>query len=67
MDKKKFFKLTSDARDISGCIFPELSGATAWIESELEELNEADGEADYTITVVWMTQDEFENMPEYEH
>lgn len=66
MEKKMFFKLTSDARDISGCFFPELSGATAWIEGELDEIKESDGETDYTITVVWMTQEEFENMPEYE-
>ena len=64
--KKKYFKLTSDARDIHGCIFPDLSGATAWIEGELDEIVEEDGEADYTITIVWMTQEEFENMGEYE-
>lgn len=64
--KKKFFKLTSDARDISGCIFPDISGATEWIKGEVDEINEEDGDTDYTITIVWMTQEEFENMPEYE-
>jgi hypothetical protein len=64
--KKKCYKLTSDARDINGCIFPDLSGAVAWIEGEQNELIEDDGEVDYTITVVWMTDEEFENMPEYE-
>lgn len=62
--KKKYFKLTSDSRDISGCIFPELSGATAWIEGEQDELNEDDGEVDYTITIIWMTEEEFESIPE---
>lgn len=66
MEKKKYFKLTSDARDISGCIFPDLSGATEWIINELDEINETDGDIDYTITVIWMTQEEFENTPEYE-
>lgn len=66
MEKKKFFKLTSDARDISGCIFPDLSGATEWINAELDELTDQTEETDYTITIIWMTQEEFENTPEYE-
>jgi hypothetical protein len=65
--KKKFFKLTSDSRDISRCIFPDLSGATTWIEAELDELDDESEETDYTITIIWMTQEEFENIPEYEH
>jgi hypothetical protein len=64
--KKKFFKLTSDDRDISGCISPDLSGAVAWIEGEQDDITEADGDTDYTITVIWLTQEEFEAMGEYE-
>lgn len=66
MVKKKFFKLSSDARDIPGCIFPDLSGATAWIEGEVNLIYESDGDTDYTITIVWMTQEEYEAIGEYE-
>jgi hypothetical protein len=64
--KKKFFQLTSDAREINPCIFTDLSGAVAWIEGEQNEITEADGDVDYTITIVWMTEEEYKALGEYE-
>lgn len=61
MEKKLYFTL-SDNGDISG-ITMTLDGCMEWIYND--EITEGD-ETEYTITPVWMTEEEFKNLPEAE-
>lgn len=59
MEKKLYFKL-SDSYDASGIVM-KLSGCMEWIENdELSEQNTNE----YTLTPIWLTDDEFDNLPE---
>jgi hypothetical protein len=65
MDKKLYYQL-SDGGDYSG-VTMELSGIMSWIEGDQE--NCAEGNEDmleYTITPIWLTDEEFNNLPEAE-
>lgn len=61
MEKKLYFTL-SDNGEISG-ITMTLDGCMEWIKND--EHTEGDN-VEYTITPVWMTEEEFNNMPEAE-
>lgn len=63
MEKKLYYEL-SDNADVSKIVM-ELSGCMAWIEGDMAGVTEKDDdEREYTITPVWMTDDEFANLPE---
>ena len=65
MEKKLYYKL-DDGDDISGLVL-DLSGCMAHIEGEQEDLKEGEDEDRwYTLTPIWMTDEEFDNLPEYE-
>lgn len=59
--KKLYFTLSDNAD--TKLITMELSGCMAWIEGEglTEESSE---DVQYTLTPVWMTDEEFEALPE---
>lgn len=44
----------------------ELSGCIAWIEGDSDNYKEGDEMPEYTITPVWMTDEEFNNLPEHD-
>lgn len=59
MDKKLYFKLDNG----DSCVTMELSGCMAWIEGDgLTEITSED--VQYTLTPIWMTEEEFNNLPE---
>ena len=63
MDKKLYFKF-SDNQDVSG-VTMSLDGCMAWIHADLEGVPVEDiSEFEYTITPVYMTEEEFRNLPE---
>ena len=64
MEKKLYYQL-SDGGDYSN-VTMELSGVMAWIEGDKDNYNEGDEMPEYTITPVWMTEEEFNNLPEAE-
>lgn len=59
MEKKLYFKL-SDNGDVSGIVM-DLSDVMEWIKND--EFDEGD-QVEYTLIPVWLTDDEFENLPE---
>lgn len=61
MEKKLYFELADNA-DTGGVIL-KLSGAMAWIEGDIDNQGEG-SEIQYTLTPVWMADEEFENLPE---
>lgn len=66
-EKKLYYEL-SDGADVSGLTM-ELSGCVTWIEEAMKDLSEATPEAEvpeYTLTPVWLTDEEFTNLPEAE-
>lgn len=64
MEKKLYYQL-SDGADYSG-ITMELSGVMAWIEGDQDNFKDGDEMPEYTITPIWMTEEEFNNLPESE-
>lgn len=59
MEKKLYFTID----DGNACVTMELSGCMKWIEGY--SLTEEDSEdMQFTITPVWMTEQEFENLSE---
>ena len=65
MQKKLYYQL-SDGMDVSKIVMG-LSGVVAWIEGDMEGKTEEETEDyEYTITPVWMTEEEFKNLPEAE-
>ena len=63
MEKKLYFEL-SDNADTHRVVLP-LEGAMAWIEGDIDNQGE-DSEIEYTLTPVWMTEEEFSNLPEHD-
>ena len=62
-DKKLYFQF-SDNADVSKVVM-ELSGVTTWIEEDLKGVPPEDiSEFEYTITPIYLTKEEFENLPE---
>jgi len=65
MEKKLFYNL-SDNNDLSGYIL-ELDGAMEHIKNESAEMSPEDlKQHEWTIIPVFMTQEEFEALPEYQ-
>lgn len=64
MEKKLYYQL-SDGGDYEG-VTMELSGIMSWIEGDQDNCKEGDDMPEYTITPVWMTEEEFNNLPEAE-
>lgn len=65
MKKNLYYKL-SDNADVEGIVM-DLDGCMAWIEGDQENINEDDVDViEYIIAPVWMTEDEFNNLPEYD-
>lgn len=63
---KQLYYQLSDNADVSKIVL-DLSGCMAWIESDLEGLSEKDMEDyQYTITPIWLTEEEYNNLPEIE-
>lgn len=65
---KKLYYQLSDGADVSKIVM-ELSGAMTWIEEDMKEYPQETPEEDlpeYTITPVWLTDEEFDNLPEAE-
>lgn len=63
MGKKLYYQL-SDGGDYENIVM-ELSGCMSWIEGDMEaNYNEGDELPEYTITPIWMTEEEFNNLPE---
>lgn len=66
-EKKLYYQL-SDGADVSKAVM-ELSGAMTWIEEGMKEFSSdmrQDELPEYTLTPVWMTDEEFNNLPEGE-
>ncbi len=65
MEKKLYYQL-SDNADVSKIVM-ELSGCMTRIEEDLKEVPEEDvKEFEYTITPIFLTDEEFANLPEDE-
>lgn len=63
MQEKLFFQL-SDGADACHIVM-ELSGCVAWIEADIEfAVDNNDEVKEYTLTPVYLTEEEFENLPE---
>lgn len=67
MEKKLYYQL-SDNADVSRIVM-KLSGAMTWIEEDMKEFpagTPEDEMPEYTITPLWLTDEEFDNLPEAE-
>lgn len=65
MEKKLFWSL-SDNVELENLII-DLSSAMGHIEADMDNINRADAmEMEYTLKPVWMTQEEFDKLPEYQ-
>lgn len=63
MEKKLYFKL-SDGVDASNIVM-ELSGCMEWIKGDVDGIIQSDSEDyEYTLVPVWLTDKEFNNLPE---
>jgi len=64
-EEKKLFYELSDLDEVS-CLVMELSGCMAWIEEDMRGVtsNEDEDQREYTITPIWLTDKEFNNLPE---
>lgn len=63
MEKKLYYQL-SDTHDVS-MIVMDLSGCMEWIKSDMDGVSEEDSkEFEYTLTPIFLTDEEFENLPE---
>lgn len=64
-DKKMYYRL-SDNCDVSNVVLT-LEDCMNWIETEMQNSSEYDDfQMEFTITPVWMTDEEIEALPEYE-
>lgn len=66
MEKQMYFRL-SDNADLNGLYLANMTEVTEHILNDIRDvhLNEID-QLEYTIQPVFMTEDEFNNLPEYE-
>ena len=66
MQKEIFYNL-SDNADLSNLTLHDLDAVKEYIETDMGNIDPEDREkVVYTITPVLMTQDEFDNLPEYQ-
>lgn len=64
MSEKKLYFQLSDGVDVSN-ITMELSGVMEWINGDIEYSKECGDEIkEYTLSPVWLTDDEYNNLPE---
>jgi len=64
MENKKLYYQLSDSADVSNVVM-ELSGVMSWIEGDMEGFNhETDEPRQYIIEPIWLTDEEFDNLPE---
>ena len=61
--KKYLYYKLSDNADVSEVVM-DLKGCMAWIEGDMEMVTEGDDDREYIISPVWMTQRQFNNLPE---
>lgn len=59
--KRPYCKIT---RDGQSCTTPDAETAAEELRGHLQYA--AEGDDDLTVTIVWMTQDEYEAMPEFQ-
>jgi len=45
-------------------ITPNLEDILEMIKADLEDIEEGESDREYSITPIWLTDDEFENLPE---
>lgn len=62
MEKKLYYRF-SDGGDAQN-ITMDLSAAKQWIESDMENYKDGDEVPIYTLSAVWLIEDEFDNLPE---
>jgi hypothetical protein len=69
MEKKLYFKL-SDSGDVGNVVLA-LDGCMEWIKNDTDNYNheimEEKDFPEYTLVPVWMTEEEFDNLPEAEY
>jgi hypothetical protein len=59
----KLYYQFSDNADVSNIVMP-LEDCIEWIKSDMEGLDENSKDIEYTITPIWMTEKEYEKLPE---
>ena len=65
--EKEMYYCLSDNADLGGLYLPNMTEVMNHIEMDLGDIEPSDREnVEYKITVVFMTQNEFDNLPEYE-
>ena len=65
--KKKLFLSVSDNFDLSNLYLKDMDAVTEYINGDIPNYNGDDiNQIEWTIKPVFMTQDEFDNLPEYE-
>jgi len=65
-EKEMYYQL-SDNADLGGLYLASINDVMQHIEMDLGDTHPSDREnVQYTISVVYMTEDEFANLPEYE-
>jgi len=65
--EKEIYYLLSDNADLGGLYLRSMREVSEHIEMDLGDIDPADREkVQYIITPVLMTEDEFNNLPEYE-
>lgn len=62
MSKKLYYQL-SDGNDVQNVVL-ELSGCQTWIEEDMKDYNEGDELPSYTLVPIWLSDEEFNNLPE---
>ena len=65
--EKKFFYALSDNFELSNLYLPDMDAVAEYIDGDTPNLTAEDKrEIEYSIKLVEMTQDEFDNLPEYQ-
>jgi hypothetical protein len=64
MEKKLYYQY-SDNSDVEKAIMHNLEDCMNWIDADMEDAN-PDEDREYTIIPVWLTDEEFESLPEAE-
>lgn len=61
-EKKLFFALSDNTDGDRGTM--TLDGAFAWIKADTEKASQEDLEVEYTLIPVWLTDEEYDALPE---
>lgn len=66
MEKEIFYAL-SDNSDLKNLYLRNMNEVSEYIETDISDIEPEDREkVEYTIRLILMTQDEFDNLPEYQ-